>query len=59
MIKLENTNKLTVKSKPVVIIKKDIEIVGAGILPGKTEYDFSNIPKEKHQIFLQAINSQL
>jgi hypothetical protein len=48
MIKLENTNKLTVKSKP-----------GAGILPGKTEYDFSNIPKEKHQIFLQAINSQL
>jgi len=47
----------SVKSEPKVIIRKDIEIVGIGILPGYTEYDFTNIPEEHHEIFLQAIKT--
>jgi len=50
-----DTGDLSVKSEPKVIIRKDIEIVGVGILPGYIEYDFSNIPEEHHEIFLQAI----
>jgi len=59
MIKIGNTDKFTVKSTFKVVINRDIEIVGLGVLPGKTEYDFSNIPEEKHEIFLQSIISQI
>jgi len=52
-----NKGELSVKSEPKVIIRKDIELVGIGVLPGYTEYDFSNIPEEHHEIFLQAIKS--
>ena len=48
---------LSVKSEPKVIIRKDIEIVGIGILPGHTEYDFTDIPEKHHEIFLQAIQT--
>jgi hypothetical protein len=59
MITIGNTDDFTVKSKSKVIINKDIEIVGLGVLPGKTEYDFSNIPEENREIFLQAITQQI
>lgn len=59
MIKIGNTDDLSVKSTNKVIINRDIEIVGLGVLPGKTEYDFSNIPEENHEIFLQSIKSQI
>jgi len=53
------SGELSVKSNSnsKVIIRKDIELVGIGVLPGYTEYDFSNIPEKYHEIFLQAIQT--
>lgn len=60
MIKINDVDvKLTVKATNKVTIKKDIEIVGIGVLPGQTEYDFSNIPEEHHELFLMAIKGQM
>ncbi len=52
---LTTDNNLTINQKPIVTIETGITIAGQKTeLPVKITADFTNIPKEQHQIFLQS-----
>lgn len=57
MITSGDTEKLTVEGTPILIDEGAIHIVGYGKLPYKTEYDFTDIPKENHDVFLQYLKT--
>ena len=48
---------LTVESKPIVVTKMNMEIIGIGTIPIKKEYDLTNIPEEHHEICLSMIEN--
>ena len=58
MNKLKVTSdELSVQSQQKVKVESSIEIIGMGVLPYIIEYDFTNIPKQHHEIFINTINA--
>lgn len=52
---LSTNDTLTVNTKPIAVINTGIELAGyKSELPIKIIADFTNIPEEQHEIFLQT-----
>jgi hypothetical protein len=47
----------TVESKPIVIKRKQLNLVGIGILPYEMKFDLTNIPENKRSEFLSVIET--
>lgn len=54
MITFDNNQKIVTTLKPIVIVKKEINIGGI-IVPYECAYDFSKIPEQYHSLILQVI----
>lgn len=60
MISIISNQEITVKSKPIVEIQKNISfrgILGKMDVPYKVVCDLTNIPPEKHSIIIQTLMS--
>jgi len=55
MINLTNTKKITVDDKPQVVIQSTVRIDGFGTLPVEIIGDFTNIPEQYHELFIQGM----
>jgi len=55
MITFDNNQKIVTTSKPIVIVKKEINIGGINV-PYECRYDFSKIPEQYHGLILQVIS---
>jgi len=56
MLNIVNTDvQLTVQSTPIVEIERIISIVGIGEFRYKVVCDFTDIPKELHEIALRSL----
>jgi hypothetical protein len=55
MISLETTDKLTFKMEPKVVIHTGLVVHGYGRLPIQIIGDFTDIPKEDHNILMMAM----
>jgi hypothetical protein len=52
---ISTDNTLTIDAKPIVTIKTEISIAGhKAELPVTITADFTNIPKDQHEVFLQS-----
>ena len=50
-----NTKKITVNAKPQVVIQSTVRIDGLGTLPVEIIGDFTNIPEQYHELFIQGM----
>ena len=55
MINLTDTKKITVNAKPQVVIQSTVRIHGLGTLPVEIIGDFTNIPEQYHELFIQGM----
>lgn len=61
MITFNSGGEFTVKSQPTVIVRQNIELkteCGGITLPYEIKYDFTNVPKYWHNLFLQIIQAR-
>jgi hypothetical protein len=50
-----NTKKIMVNTKPQVVIQSKVRIHGLGTLPVEIIGDFTNIPEQYHELFIQGM----
>jgi hypothetical protein len=55
MISLENTNNITVNVEPKAVIHTGLVVHGYGRLPIQIIGDFTDFPKEDHNILMMAM----
>ena len=55
MIELADTKKITVNAKPQVVIQSSVRIHGLGTLPVEIIGDFTDIPEQYHELFIQGM----
>ena len=55
MINLTDTKKITVNAKPQVVMQSTVRIHGLGTLPVEIIGDFTNIPEQHHELFIQGM----
>ena len=55
MIELADNKKITVNAKPQVVIQSTVRIDGFGTLPVEIVGDFTNIPEQYHELFIQGM----
>lgn len=55
MIELADNKKITVNAKPQVVIQSSVRIHGLGTLPVEIIGDFTNIPEQYHELFIQGM----
>ena len=55
MIELADNKKITVNAKPQVVIQSTVRIDGLGTLPVEIVGDFTNIPEQYHELFIQGM----
>jgi len=55
MIELADTKNITVNAKPQVVIQSTVRIDGFGTLPVEIIGDFTNIPEQYHELFIQGM----
>ncbi len=55
MIEINSSNSLIINTKPIVRTTTSIEIAGTGTeLPVEVVADFSNVPTNLHEVYLEA-----
>jgi hypothetical protein len=55
MINVTDNKKITVNAKPQVVIQSTVRIDGFGTLPVEIVGDFTNIPEQYHELFIQGM----
>lgn len=55
MIDITNKQKLTVATEPKAVIQGNLEICGYGTLPVEIIGDFTNVPKQRHELFMMLM----
>ena len=55
MIELADNKKITVNAKPQVVIQSSVRIHGLGTLPVEIIGDFTDIPEQYHELFIQGM----
>lgn len=55
MINITDSKKITVNAKPQVVIQSSVRIHGLGTLPVEIIGDFTNIPEQYHELFIQGM----
>ena len=55
MIELADNKKIMVNAKPQVVIQSTVRIDGLGTLPVEIVGDFTNIPEQYHELFIQGM----
>lgn len=55
MINLTDTKKITVNANTQVVIESSVHLCGLGTLPVEIIGDFTNIPEQYHELFIQGM----